>query len=79
MNNRQRQILAKQIRPALDTHRGGISVTLTSALLEIDEAHLHRLEDQGLFPVRIRRADGTRGYDLQAVYHWLRGRRHGTQ
>ena len=79
MNNRQRQILANQIQPALDTHRGGISVTLTSALLEIEEAHLHRLEDQGLFPVRIRRADGSRGYDLEAVYHWLKNKRHGAQ
>ena len=79
MNNRQRQILANQIQPALDTHRGGISVTLTSALLEIEEAHLHRLEDQGLFPVRIKRADGSRGYDLEAVYHWLRDKRHGSQ
>ena len=76
MNDRQRQILAQQIQPALDTHRGGISIPLTSALLEMEEAHLRRLESEGLFPVRIRREDGSRGYELEEVYHWLKSATH---
>lgn len=76
MNDRQRRILARQIRPALNTHRGGISIPLTSALLEIEAAHLRRLEGEGLFPVQIRRADGSRGYNLEEVYYWLQDSPH---
>ena len=79
MNDRQRHILAKQIQPALDTHRGGISIPLTSALLEMEEAHLRRLESEGLFPVRIRREDDSRGYELEEVYNWLKSATHAPQ
>ncbi len=71
MNSRQRLILAQQIKPALDTYPEGISLPLTSAMLEIDETHLRRLEIQGLFPDRIKRADGSCGYNLMEVYRWL--------
>ncbi|MDJ0722431.1 MAG: hypothetical protein QNJ04_12410 [Desulfobacterales bacterium] len=73
MNNRQRRILAQQIGQNIDSHqRRVISIPLTSAMLEMDEAHLQRLEREGLFPVQILRNDGTRGYELRAVYRWLK-------
>ena len=76
MNSRQRLILAQQIKPALDTHPEGISLPLTSAMLEIDENRLRRLEGQGLFPDRIKRADGSCGYNLMEVYRWLQDASH---
>jgi hypothetical protein len=71
MNNRQRQILARQIRRALTRDRRTISTHLASALLEMDPAHLQRLEREGLFPQRVARADGSSGYALKAIYEWL--------
>ncbi len=79
MNDRQRLILAQQIRPALDAHSEGISLTLTSAMLEIDETRLRRLEGQGLFPDRIKRADGSCGYNLMEVYRWLKDSPHAAR
>ena len=71
MNNRQRHILAKHLGHALRLNRRVISIPLTSAMLEIDEAHLKRLEREGLFPDQVSRADGSRGYDLGEIYNWL--------
>lgn len=76
MNNRQRHILAQQISQALAHRKRFISIHLTSALLEMEEAHLHRLEDEGLFPTHIRRADSSRSYDLEEVYKWLKDTTH---
>lgn len=72
MNNGQRRVLVQQIGQALNRCKRIISIPLTSALLEMDEAQLRRLERQGLFPGRIRCHDGSRGYDLQAIYKWLK-------
>jgi hypothetical protein len=72
MNKRQRHILAQQIGQVLRHRRRVISISLASALLEMDRAHLERLEREGLFPHRVVRPDGSGGYDLADVYHWLR-------
>ncbi len=72
MNNRQRRILAQHIGQALTHRKRVISIPLTTAMLEIEELHLRRLERDGLFPVQVRRADGSRGYELSAIYAWLR-------
>ena len=72
MNKRQRHILAQQIGQTLTRQPRVISIPLTSAMLEIEEAHLRRLEREGLFPGRISRGDGSRGYDLGEVCAWLK-------
>jgi hypothetical protein len=79
MNDRQMLILAQQIKPALDAHPEGISLPLASAMLEIDETHLRRLEVLGLFPDRIKRADGSCGYNLMEVYRWLQDASHASR
>ena len=72
MNNRQRRILAKQLGQALRLNKRVISIPLTSAMLEIEATHLERLEREGLFPDQVRRADGSRGYDLGEICTWLK-------
>lgn len=72
MNNGQRRVLTELIRQALTHRKGTISIPLACALLQIDETHLRRLEREGLFPHRIQRADGSRGYHLKEVYEWLK-------
>jgi hypothetical protein len=72
MNARQRHILARQIGQVLTRRRRVISISLASALLEMDAAHLMRLEREGLFPRRIVRPDGSHGYDLAEVHRWLK-------
>jgi hypothetical protein len=72
MNDRQRRILAQQIGEALSQRRRVISVPLASALLEIEAAHLERLEREGLFPSQVRSADGSREYRLDEIYEWLK-------
>ncbi|MDJ0885945.1 MAG: hypothetical protein QNI89_01535 [Desulfobacterales bacterium] len=76
MNNRQRRILAQHIGQALTRRRRVISIPLTTAMLEMEEAHLRRLERDGRFPVQVRRSDGSRGYDLSAIYEWLKASLH---
>ncbi len=79
MNNRQRRILAQHIGQNLyHRRRRVISIPLTSAMLELDEAHLQRLEREGLFPVQVLRSDGTRGYELRAIYQWLKENSNGS-
>ncbi len=72
MNNRQRRILAREIGRTLAHKNRVISIPLTTAMLEMDEAHLVRLAREGLFPVQVCRDDGTPGYELSAVYQWLK-------
>ncbi len=79
MNNRQRSILAQHIGQALTHRKRVISIPLTTAMLEMDEAHLRRLERRGLFPVQVRRADGTHGYELSAIYAWLKDYSHDSR
>ncbi len=78
MNNRQRGILAQHIGQTLNHQkRRFISIPLTSAMLEMDEAHLQRLEREGRFPVQVQQDDGTLGYELKAIYQWLKEHSHG--
>lgn len=73
MNNRQRHILAQHIGQNLNPRlQRVISIPLTSAMLEMDEAHLRGLERKGLFPDQVLRSDGTPGYELGAIYQWLK-------
>ena len=77
MNNRQRRILARHIGQTLnDRKKRFISIPLTTAMLEMDEAHLRRLEREGHFPVQVQRDDGSRGYELRAIYQWLKDYSH---
>ncbi len=71
MNNRQRRILAQQIGQFLAQRQRVVSIPLTSAMLEMEVSHLQCLERKGLFPTRIRRDDGSRGYDLSEIHQWL--------
>jgi predicted DNA-binding transcriptional regulator AlpA len=72
MNNRQRRILAQHIGQALTHRRRVISIPLTAAMLEMEESHVKRLERDGLFPAQVMRSDGSPGYDLGAIYEWLK-------
>lgn len=79
MNDRQRRILAQQIGLALSQRRQVISIPLTSALLEMEAAHLDRLAREGLFPSQVKCADGSCGYHLDEIYQWLKDFSHGTR
>ena len=76
MNNAQRRVLVQQIGQALTGRKRIISIPLTSALLEMDASQIRRLEREGLFPGRIQGRDGSCGYDLQAIYKWLKAIAH---
>jgi predicted DNA-binding transcriptional regulator AlpA len=76
MNNRQRRILAQHIGQALTHRRRVISIPLTAAMLEMEESHVKRLERDGLFPAQVTRSDGSPGYDLSAIYEWLKDLSH---